>query len=173
MNPKLRDRRMEMLRLHHIGIPIQRIAAQLAAKYGVSPRSIESDFTRRDSWIHDVLGDLARPSLIDEFLIEIHQARAVGWQILMNQRSPAMAKVGVLRVLFDSIGDEIELLQSVGFAPKMPTQVQQQIISDEKIIIKDLTESEEACLNRAARILDEKMKKSYMSKDKDQTEPMH
>jgi len=173
MNLKLRDRRMEMLRLHHIGIPIQRIAAQLAAKYGVSPRSIESDFTRRDSWIHDVLGDLARPSLIDEFLIEIHQARAVGWQILMNQRSPAMAKVGVLRVLFDSIGDEIELLQSVGFAPKMPTQVQQEIISDQKIVVENITESEKACLNRAARILDEKMKKSYMDEKKDASESLH
>jgi hypothetical protein len=173
MNPKLRDRRMEMLRMHQVGVPITRIARELAAKYGVSRRTIESDFTRRDSWIHDVLGDLGRPSLIDEFLVEIHSARAQGWRMLMSPHVTAMAKVGVLRVLFNSIGDEVELLQSVGRMPKAPDRLQQEIVGTQKIRLADITESEQVCLNRAARILDEKMKKSYMSKDKDQTEPMH
>lgn len=173
MNPKLRDRRKDILRMHFIGIPITRIAVELAAKYGVSRRTIESDFTRRDSWMRDVLGDMDSESVINSLLVEMHQARQVGWQLLMGQHTTPNAKVAVLNVLFNSIFHEVELLQSVGRMPKAPDRLQQEIVGTQKIRLADITESEQACLNRAARILDEKMKDSYMGSEKDDADKFH
>jgi len=134
----------------------------LAKKYQVSPKTIASDFTRRDSWERLILGEPETEPFIIRLLVEMHQLRQRGWQILMGD-AQASAKVGALSVLFASISREVTLLQSLGKAPKVPERLQQEILGVQKIIFENVTEDERACLNRATAILDKRLAKTCSS----------
>lgn len=156
MRAELYQRRCEMLRQHYTGIPYLRMVDALAAKYKVSQSTIISDFTRRDSWERLILGEPETDPFIIRLLAEIHQLRQRGWQILVGDHQGSV-KVAALGMLFASISREVSLLQSVGKAPKVPERLQQEMLGVQKIIFENVTEDERDTLNRAARILDEKL----------------
>lgn len=157
MKQKLIDRRREMLYMHHCQISLGVMMETLSKKYNVSPETIHSDFTRRDSWIPLIIGNPEGEAFIKRLIEELHQARGRGWRLLANTNLNENARVGALRTVIHCIGFEVELLQSLGKMPKVPERLQQEIVGVQRIILENVTEDERACLNRAAAILDKRL----------------
>lgn len=159
MKKELLERRRELLRLRCLGITTSRIMKQLAPKYGVSEKALWKDYERQDTWVRLVLGDVDHEVFVYELVCEIHELRTRGWQLLMSGHVQDSVKVAALRVLFDSIKREIELLQSLGKTSKMPDRRQQESMGMEKIVLRNLSDYEAIILNEAAAILDKKLDK--------------
>jgi hypothetical protein len=99
---KLLKRRVEMLDAVSTGLHPAPVVGQLAEKYGVSERTLWSDWERRAKWVPVLLklekfGDFAE--MIEQKLNAVQKA---AWSIYLKADNDN-ARVGALRVVLDSL----------------------------------------------------------------------
>jgi len=154
-------RRTAFFKRHLIGQEHPQIIAALQPKYGGNAATYYNDWSRRKEWLQDIIKVGDAETWSNELIAEVHETRAGLWRIAVNSEIQDAVRLGAFKLLQDSLIREIEALQSLGLLPKVAEKLEQKNgIMEERRILLDVTEDEDAILCRAARILDEHIQRT-------------
>lgn len=99
---KLLKRRVEMLDAVSTGLHPSAVVGQLAGKYGVSERTLWSDWERREKWVLTLLGLEKYAGFADVIEGKLNAVQKAAWSIYLHADNDN-ARVGALRVVLDSL----------------------------------------------------------------------
>jgi len=115
MKQELLDRRKACLRLAFQGIKTTEWVEQIANEYDVAGTTVWHDWENRDEWIGEVHLAEDAVAAAKELLAEKAQVREEAWKVYKEAREKDKnAKIGALKLISQSTGDHIKLMQSLG-----------------------------------------------------------
>jgi len=154
-------RRKAFFKRHLLGQDHPDIIAALQPKYGGAAKTYYNDWTKRAAWLPDIIKAGDAETWMAELLAKLHYAQSRLWRMGADKEVQDSVRLGAYKLLQEGISRELELLQSLGKLPKVAEKLEQKNgLMEERRILLDVTEDEDAILCRAARILDEHIQRT-------------
>jgi len=155
MTIELYDRRKKMLELHFAGVSHHLSFQQISFEEGIPVDAIRKDWQRRSQWQDLIWRMTSDCKNVQELLYNLQLGREKALRLVTIARGDNV-KGGALWRLAEFVKLEVQLRQSLGQYPRVVegSEVEKQ----EMKLDFEVTEEESNILNRAAAILEKKMR---------------
>lgn len=133
MKPELRKRRSRMVNLIAMGNGLDAIVDVLSGEFGVSRKTIYSDYERMDTWVHDLQADAQLCAKLKQRLEFLNRV-AIDMLLELNSSvdgkkrqltvKEQFVKIGVINAILKVTVEQIKLGQELGLIERKPTVIQ-------------------------------------------------